>query len=218
MLPALLSGIAGSTDTIGFLALSGLFTAHITGNFVVLATCLVNHRDAPLAANLSVPVFVAALFLARWLAARLDTHGIGSLQPLLVVEFVLLAGFLAIRVLIGAPINIRALAAIFAGMLGVAAMAVQNATAQLSLGALSTTAMTANVVRFALGLAEIFVARNHNDHERWRGLTLHAGPLAGFVLGCVLGAACDVEFGRWSLGLPAALAAFGAAISFAPPP
>jgi uncharacterized membrane protein YoaK (UPF0700 family) len=148
----------------------------------------------------------------------LPAHGFGLLQPLLVVEFVLLAGFLAMRVLIGVPVNITAPTAIFAGMLGAAAMAVQNAAAQLSLGALSTTTMTANVARFALGLAEIFVARNHDDHGRWRGLTLQAGPLAGIVIGCVLGAACEAEFGRWSLGLPAALAACGAAISFAPPP
>ena len=36
-LPFVLSLIAGSTDTIGFLGLNGLFTAHITGNVVVLA-------------------------------------------------------------------------------------------------------------------------------------------------------------------------------------
>jgi uncharacterized membrane protein YoaK (UPF0700 family) len=37
MLPFVLSVIAGSTDIIGFLGLNGLFTAHITGNIVVLA-------------------------------------------------------------------------------------------------------------------------------------------------------------------------------------
>jgi Protein of unknown function (DUF1275) len=36
-LPLVLSLTAGSTDIIGFLGLNGLFTAHITGNIVVLA-------------------------------------------------------------------------------------------------------------------------------------------------------------------------------------
>jgi uncharacterized membrane protein YoaK (UPF0700 family) len=37
----LLSVIAGSTDIIVFLGLNGLFTAHITGNLVILATRIV---------------------------------------------------------------------------------------------------------------------------------------------------------------------------------
>ena len=37
LLPSLLSVIAGTTDVISFLGLGGLFTAHITGNLVILA-------------------------------------------------------------------------------------------------------------------------------------------------------------------------------------
>jgi hypothetical protein len=40
-LPFVLSIVAGSADVIGFLALDGLFAAHITGNIVVLAARLV---------------------------------------------------------------------------------------------------------------------------------------------------------------------------------
>jgi len=48
-LPVLLSVNAGYVDTAGFLALHGLFTAHVTGNFVTLGAALV----MPLAGKLT---------------------------------------------------------------------------------------------------------------------------------------------------------------------
>src|SRR3979411_972581 len=63
LLPTVLSIIAGSVDAIGFLGLGGLFTAHVTGNLVILAAHLASGSGAPVAPMLSVPVFVAALGL-----------------------------------------------------------------------------------------------------------------------------------------------------------
>ena len=218
LLPVLLGGIAGSTDTIGFLAFGGLFTAHITGNFVVLAAHIVSHHELSAAVVLSVPVFIAVILLTRWLAGRLEALGTSLLQPLLLLECLLLAGFLAMRVVNGTPVHVNAPGAIVAGMLGVAAMAVQNAVGQISLGAVSTTAMTANVARFALDVGEIFVTRNHCDRSWWRNRLPQGGPIAGFVIGCGLGAASEAAFDRWALALPVALAAFALATSFAPNP
>jgi uncharacterized membrane protein YoaK (UPF0700 family) len=47
LLPVVLSTTAGAVDIIGFLALGGLFTAHITGNLVVLAAHLRDGRVQP---------------------------------------------------------------------------------------------------------------------------------------------------------------------------
>ncbi|MFX8860307.1 DUF1275 family protein, partial [Acinetobacter baumannii] len=49
LLPLLLSLNAGYVDTAGFLALHGLFTAHVTGNFVTLAAALVQGTSGALA-------------------------------------------------------------------------------------------------------------------------------------------------------------------------
>ena len=61
LLSAVLSTTAGAVDVIGFLALGGLFTAHITGNVVILAAHYVTGGFSEVGPLLSVPVFVAVL-------------------------------------------------------------------------------------------------------------------------------------------------------------
>src|SRR5260370_42130312 len=83
LLPTVLSVIAGSADAIGFLGLGGLFTAHVTGNLVILAAHLVSGGAAPVAPMLSGPVFMVALGVTRLLAGGLESIGLASLRPLL---------------------------------------------------------------------------------------------------------------------------------------
>src|SRR6267142_1517014 len=96
LLPSVLSLTAGSVDAIGFLGLGGLFTAHITGNLVILAAHVASGGTAPLAPMLSVPVFMAVLGLTRLLATGLEAIGLASLRPLLLLQFLLLGGFLGL--------------------------------------------------------------------------------------------------------------------------
>jgi hypothetical protein len=103
---------------------------------------------------LSVPVFVVVVGLAVLLVGRLESIGLASLHPLLLLQFLLLASFLVICDAAGSRINLHASSAVVAGMLGVSAMAVQNVLVQKSLkGAPSTAVMTTNVTRFAMASA-----------------------------------------------------------------
>jgi uncharacterized membrane protein YoaK (UPF0700 family) len=102
-LPTVLSLTAGSVDVISFLGLGGLFTAHITGNLVILAAHIVSGEDAPFAVMLSVPVFMAVLLLTRllpdspfnpWLHMKGDyvgaiVSGLAAVAALLAVLFLL---------------------------------------------------------------------------------------------------------------------------------
>jgi uncharacterized membrane protein YoaK (UPF0700 family) len=151
-----LSVIAGSVDVIGFLGLGALFIAHITGNIVVLAARSVAGEDASAAHLLSVPIFVMALAAARLLAAGLIRLGIATLKPLLALQFLLLAVFLAICIAAGPAAGPNTTVMVFAAMLGVSAMAVQNALVQISLaGSPSTAVMTTNLTRLVVDLGEM---------------------------------------------------------------
>jgi uncharacterized membrane protein YoaK (UPF0700 family) len=208
LLPTVLSIIAGSVDAIGFLGLGGLFTAHVTGNLVILAAHLVSGGEAPVAPMLSVPVFVTALGLTRLLAGVLERIGFASLRPLLLLQFLLLAGFFVLCASAGPRIDPDATKAILAGMLGVSAMAVQNALLQISLkGAPSTAVMTTNITRFMMDVGDVMLGRKPADVAKARDRAMRTWPaIAGFAIGCGLGATCEAAIGLRSLALPAGLA------------
>jgi uncharacterized membrane protein YoaK (UPF0700 family) len=210
LLPTVLSVIAGSVDAIGFLGLGGLFTAHVTGNLVILAAHLVSGSGAPVASMLSVPVFVAALGLTRLLAGILARIGFASLRPLLLLQFLLLAGFFVLCASAGPRIDPDATKAILAGMLGVSAMAVQNALVQISLkGAPSTAVMTTNITRFMMDVGDVMLGRKPADVAK----AMRTWPaIVGFAIGCGLGATCEAAIGLRSLALPAGLALLAVAM------
>src|SRR5258706_2725879 len=161
LLPGVLSVIAGSADIIGFLGLGGLFTAHITGNLAILAAHVASGGTAQVAKIWSVPVFIVAVGLTRLLAVGLESIGLATLRPLLLLQFLLLAGFLALSIAAGPHTDPTAANAILAGMFGVSAMAVQNALGQISLaGTPPTAVMTGNVTRFTMDIAEVLLARD----------------------------------------------------------
>jgi uncharacterized membrane protein YoaK (UPF0700 family) len=215
LLTAVLSLTAGSMDVISFLGLGGLFTAHITGNLVILAAHVVSGGTAQLAAILSVPVFMLVLCLARLLAGGFEALGLGSLRPLLLLEFFLLAALFLICLAAGQSIDPSAAIAIVAGMLGVSAMAVQNALVQVSLhGVPATAVITTNIARFTTDVGTIVLGVNSADVTKALKRADRIWPsIVGFIIGCGVGAVFEARFGLHSLALPAGLALLALAIA-----
>jgi len=217
-LPFLLSVIAGATDVISFLG--RLFTAHITGNLVILAAHIVSGGSAPLAPMLSVPIFIIALGLTCLFAAGLEAIGVASLRPLLLLQSLLLFAFLALCVAAGAPrsspilahgsFDANAAIAVVAGMLGVSAMAVQNAMVH---GAPATAVMTTNITLLTIDVGNMLIARDPKDVAKARSRARHTWPaVVGFAIGCTLGASCEMIVGLRSLALPAGFAVLALAL------
>jgi len=208
LLPFVLGSIAGSVDVIGFLGLNGLFTAHITGNLVILAAHVVAGGEASLPLVISVPVFIIALAISRLLAGGLERVRIGPLPVLLLLQLVLLLAFLAICLVAGPGANPDASNMIVASMLGVSAMAVQNALVRVAMaGAPSTAVLTTNITLLTTDLGEILLGRDANRVASARGRISVTWPaVAGFLLGCTFGASGEAVFGLGALALPTGLA------------
>ena len=214
-LPFVLSVIAGGTDVIGVLGLSGLFTAHITGNLVLLAASIVAGRPAMVSYILSVPVFMLVLLVTGMIARAIERIGRPCLQPLLLLQLLALVAFFMLSVTAGPWRDPDALLAIIAGMCGVAAMAVQNALAQIALKNTPTTAvMTTNITRLMVDVGTVLVSGNAADLAKAKRRAMNTLPVViGFGIGCALGAAGEASVGLWSLMLPMALALFACVIA-----
>lgn len=210
-----LSLIAGCTDVISFLGLGGLFTAHITGNVIMIAAHLADGSEVKTAQVLAVPIFILMLAFTRLLAYILSAFGITPLRPLLVLQFLLLSGFLTLGAVSGHNVDPTTEIAICAGMLGVAAMAVQNALVQISLRNLPSTAvMTTNITRLTIELVQVLVSRDIDTVAKARHeVKLILPTLVAFTAGAALGALCFKLFGSWSLVLPTGLALLAVLIS-----
>jgi uncharacterized membrane protein YoaK (UPF0700 family) len=207
LLTAILSLTAGSLDVITFLGLDGLFTAHITGNLVILAAHLAGAGVMEVAPMLSVPVFMLVLIFTRILAGGLESRGYNTLWPLLLLQTLLLCAFLALALTKPEAATI----VIFGGMLGVSAMAVQNALGQVSLrGAPTTAVMTTNVVRFTIDIGTTLLTADSDEIAEARARANKTWPsIVGFVVGCALGAVCEARFDLGSLVLPTILSLAG---------
>jgi uncharacterized membrane protein YoaK (UPF0700 family) len=212
-LPPLLSVIAGMVDLIGFFTLGNIFTAHITGNLVLVAAAAVHGGPLSLAQVLSIPVFMLAL-AAVWLIARASNRRGASLaRLLLLVQFLLLTGVLIFSVITEPSASPHGLMAGIAVMIAVSAMACQYALLRLAIpGAISTAVMTGNLTNAVLSLMDMLSKRRPLMSVDAGRLKRSLHLLVGFLVGCVMAAAALFLLGDWAWSFPAALAAVAVAL------
>jgi uncharacterized membrane protein YoaK (UPF0700 family) len=205
----LLSLTAGAVDAIGFLGVGGLFAAHVTGNLAVLAMHFVSGHFGQVAPLIAVPVFAAAVFAVTLGAGMLARRGQPPLMPLLVLHAALLVLLCAVGISFQPFWDPDRPLAVAVGMLAVTAMAVQNATVRIALARTPSTAvMTTNLTQWSVDLAVLAHRRaDAAELARARERARVTWPcIAGFLAGCVAGAALQLGVGMGSLALPALLA------------
>ena len=128
-LPQVLSLLGGYVDTASFLALQGLFAAHVTGNFVTLGASLVSGTSGVIAKLIALPAFCLVVVVTRLLSFQLPKIGLPILRTMLTLELLLLCLGAAFAIWLGPFRNGDAWPALLTGMTLVSAMAIQNAFA-----------------------------------------------------------------------------------------
>lgn len=211
-----LSFNGGFVDTVGFLALQGLFTAHVTGNLVTLGVSIVHGTSGALGKLLALPVFLLVVGVTHLSALALHRHKLASLHPLMGLHVLLLGAFAWLAIALGPFGDADAPAALLTGLCGVAAMAIQNTLSRQHLKAAPpTTLMTGNVTQVAIDLFSLGGALTPEERSQLRRrLREVSANLLGFTLGCISGALAYAGVGLHSLLLPVAVAAWIALLAY----
>ena len=206
--PTLLSLNAGYVDTAGFLALHGLFTAHVTGNFVTFAASMVLGTTGAVAKLMALPVFCLFVFMTRLFGDSLRRRGRAALAPILAVKIALLALAAALAVHFGPFPDADTLPALAVGMSLVAGMAIQNAAHRIHLGdSPPSTLMTGTTTQIMIDLADLFSGASPEVTVAARTrLARMSTSVVAFALGCGSAAALYFYGGKWCFLAPPVLA------------
>ncbi|KVD28130.1 hypothetical protein WI89_13435 [Burkholderia ubonensis] len=216
----ILAAVAGFVDTLSFVALFGLFTAHVTGNFVLIGAGIAGFGQGILMKLSVFPAFVcgvvASNLIARSLSARPAWQGARALHA---VQAVLLLGFCTAGVWATPITQPDSLPALLAGIVGTFAMGVQNAHPRvIPRAGVPNTVMTGNVTQAILDVVDLLSAGTADSVRataRARfGKMLPA--IVAFAFGAASGALGFRHAGFWALLAPVcalAVLALGAAQS-----
>ena len=208
LLPTILSVNAGYVDTAGFLALHGLFTAHVTGNFVTIGAALVMGTSGVIAKLLALPVFCLAVIAARLLRYRFIERGLPIVRNLLLIKLVLLIVASALALHHGPFGQGDSWIATLTGMTLVTAMAIQNAVHRIHLpSSPPSTLMTGTTTQIMLDVADCLhgISPEQRPAVNARLARMSLAVLA-FAIGCALAALLYAFTSMWCFVVPPVLA------------
>ncbi|HEY4322664.1 MAG TPA: YoaK family protein [Mucilaginibacter sp.] len=195
---ALLCFTAGFCDTLTFVAAGELFSAHVTGNFIVFAFNMVKHTGSDgWRKLLSFPVFVLAAVAGAWIGRRSAVkYRLLHLEAL----FLLIAGLSSF--LLPPQSSETGWPVLIVAMTIVVAMGFQNTFGRLHNKAVwgSTTVMTGNVTQAVLDMVSGVTTRNAT--ETWSSFRKHLTIIVAFLCGCLAAAVMDIGFGLSAVLFP----------------
>ncbi len=178
----ILSFVGGATDTLGFSLLYQLFTAHVTGNFVLIGSAIAQKGESDLllwAQLLVLPIFFITVLLTTLLIPEKVT--VKTAKHFLGVQAILLILFLVFGFYYGNEINNMTATLIAAP--AVIAMALQNMYPKFLFKKMPfTTVMTGNVTTIAMNMGAGLKSKNNAQ----KGISLHLYAAIGFVSGALI--------------------------------
>ncbi|OWY28559.1 YoaK family protein [Herbaspirillum robiniae] len=200
-----LAFLAGYVDTLGFIALFGLFTAHVTGNFILIGAALADSSQMSILLKfLAFPAFVIGVAGARLYIAAIQRRNGAALAWSFLLQLILLTGFMACGIA-ATPVQSPTSGWVMAsGLLGTAAMGVHSAISRLLLAHLAPTSlMTGNVTQVVIDTVDVL--RGGADGATTERCFKFLWPVLSFGIGAIAAAFAYHAFGFTGLLVPVAM-------------
>jgi uncharacterized membrane protein YoaK (UPF0700 family) len=194
--PVLLTIVGGAIDTIGFIALLGFFTAHVTGNLVLAGAAFVKGGEGLWIKLGAIPLFIVTDMLTKmWIDRCSQSHK--TIGWMFLAEAVFLSGFMLAGLRFEPFSDPNAGTLALTGGLGLMALAIRNTASKTLIKHISpSTIMTGNTTQFGIDLSNFM---REPSREHGQALFKSGSVVAGFVIGAFLGAVLYMRLGFWSV-------------------
>jgi uncharacterized membrane protein YoaK (UPF0700 family) len=186
-----------------------LFTAHVTGNIVIIAAHLVHGGPPNVPQIAAVPVFILAVAAVWFIAKSIKSQDAAwaSLSSALIRVAHVCADLSVVSVCLDRKGPIADVTA----MIAVSAMACQYAFLRLAVpGAPSAAVMTGNLTKAVISMLDTLSRHRPLTKGASEQLTKTVKLIAGFFVGCVAGALAISWLADWAWSLPVLLAGIAA--------
>jgi uncharacterized membrane protein YoaK (UPF0700 family) len=194
--PLLLTIVGGAIDTIGFIALFGFFTAHVTGNLVLAGAAWVKGGPGIWIKLGAIPLFILTVAITKyWIDRSAQKHT--TLSYLFLGEAIFLTGFMLAGLYFEPFKDANNITVAITGGLGLIALAIRNTSSKTLIKHISpSTMMTGNTTQLGIDISNYFRDRSDSNMQK----LLHSFSIVmGFVIGAFLGAFLYVYLDFWSV-------------------
>lgn len=194
--PIILTVVGGAIDTIGFIALFGFFTAHVTGNLVLAGAAWVKGGAGIWIKLAAIPLFIMTVALTKFLIDRSSAKH-KTLTYLFIAEALFLTAFMAAGLFFEPFKDADNIGVAITGGLGLIALAIRNTSSKTLIKHISpSTMMTGNTTQLGIDLSHYV---RHRSAEHKKALIKSLSIVLGFVFGAFAGAYLYVQLDFWSV-------------------
>lgn len=196
--PVLLTIVGGAIDTIGFIALFGFFTAHVTGNLVMAGSGLVKGEDGLWIKLAALPLFVLTVVVTKTFVDKSKKRKL-ILSHLFLAEAFFLTAFMIAGLYYQPFVGAGSLTVALTGGLGLIALAIRNTASKTLIKHMSPTVlMTGNTTQLGINLTDYI---NNRTPENAKKLGHSSALVFSFLIGALVGALLYLELSFWAVGL-----------------